>query len=92
MTTEAFPEDWRELRKRPEAEDAILKRVPSLRSARHIVRDHRERFDGTGHPHVLKGAQIPLGERLFAKADTLGSLRKSNDIIAESSCATASCR
>ena len=68
------PEEWVEMRKHSVAGDAILKRVPFLRPAGAIVRHHHERFDGTGYPDCLKGAEIPLGARLFTVADTLDAM------------------
>jgi putative nucleotidyltransferase with HDIG domain len=67
-------EEWVEMRKHPTAGDEILKRVPFLRPASAIVRHHHERFDGTGYPDALKGAEIPLGARLFTVADTLDAM------------------
>ena len=67
-------EEWVEMRKHPNAGDEILKRVPFLRPAGAIVRHHHERFDGTGYPDSLKGAEIPLGARLFSVADTLDAM------------------
>jgi HD-GYP domain-containing protein (c-di-GMP phosphodiesterase class II) len=68
------PEEWVEMRKHPTVGDEILKRVPFLRPASAIVRHHHERFDGTGYPDALKGAEIPLGARLFSVADTLDAM------------------
>jgi HD-GYP domain-containing protein (c-di-GMP phosphodiesterase class II) len=68
------PEEWVEMRKHPIAGDEILKRVPFLRPASAVVRHHHERFDGTGYPDALKGAEIPLGARLFMVADTLDAM------------------
>jgi len=67
-------EEWVDMRKHPIAGDEILRRVPFLRPASAIVRHHHERFDGTGYPDALKDAQIPLGARLFAVADTLDAM------------------
>jgi putative nucleotidyltransferase with HDIG domain len=67
-------EEWTEMRKHPIAGDEILKRVPFLRPASAVVRHHHERFDGTGYPDALKGAEIPLGARLFMIADTLDAM------------------
>jgi putative nucleotidyltransferase with HDIG domain len=67
-------EEWVEMRKHPIAGDEILKRVPFLRPASAIVRHHHERFDGTGYPDSLKGAEIPLGARLFSVADALDAM------------------
>ncbi len=67
-------EEWVEMRKHPVAGDEMLKRVPFLRPASAVVRNHHERFDGTGYPDALKGNDIPLGARLFAVADTLDAM------------------
>ena len=67
-------EEWVQMRKHPVAGDEILKRVPFLRPASAIVRHHHERFDGTGYPDNLKGAEIPLGARLFTIADALDAM------------------
>jgi len=67
-------EEWVEMRKHSAAGDEMLKRVPFLRPASAIVRHHHERFDGTGYPDALKGAEIPLGARLFTIADTLDAM------------------
>ena len=68
------PEEWVEMRKHSTEGDEILRRVPFLRPASAIVRHHHERFDGTGYPDRLKGAEIPLGARLFTVADTLDAM------------------
>jgi response regulator RpfG family c-di-GMP phosphodiesterase len=39
-----------------------------------IVRHHHERFDGTGYPSGLGGANIPLGARIVAVADTFDAI------------------
>jgi hypothetical protein len=39
-----------------------------------IVRHHHERVDGKGYPDGLKGAQIPLGARIIAVADTFDAV------------------
>jgi putative two-component system response regulator len=39
-----------------------------------IVRSHHERLDGAGYPDGLTGAEIPLGARLIAVADTFDAL------------------
>jgi diguanylate cyclase (GGDEF)-like protein/PAS domain S-box-containing protein/putative nucleotidyltransferase with HDIG domain len=68
------PEEWVEMRKHPEAGYGILRSFPFLRPVCDIVRHHHERFDGTGYPRGLKGAQIPRGARVFALADTLDAM------------------
>jgi putative nucleotidyltransferase with HDIG domain len=39
-----------------------------------IVRHHHERVDGSGYPDGLAGAEIPLGARIVAVADTFDAL------------------
>jgi response regulator RpfG family c-di-GMP phosphodiesterase len=46
-----------------------------LNMAATVARHHHERFDGTGYPDRLKGADIPLAARLVAIADVYDALR-----------------
>ncbi|MBI2303471.1 MAG: HD domain-containing protein [Chloroflexi bacterium] len=39
-----------------------------------LVEHHHERYDGTGYPHGLKGAAIPLGARILAVADAYDAM------------------
>lgn len=39
-----------------------------------IILHHHERFDGSGYPHGLKGANIPIEARIVAVADTYDAL------------------
>jgi hypothetical protein len=39
-----------------------------------IVRGHHERIDGTGYPDGLAGADIPIGARIIAVADTFDAI------------------
>ena len=52
----------------------ILRKIPFLRGSAEIVFSHQERFDGTGYPSALRGAEIPVGSRIFAVADTLDAI------------------
>ncbi|MFZ0770013.1 MAG: HD domain-containing phosphohydrolase [Candidatus Sulfotelmatobacter sp.] len=52
----------------------ILKKIPFLVDACEIVYSHQEHFDGSGYPRNLKGAEIPLGARIFSVADTLDAI------------------
>jgi putative nucleotidyltransferase with HDIG domain len=53
------------------AEMAAVLRDSELTS---IIRHHHERLDGTGYPSALAGAQIPLGARIIAVADTFDAI------------------
>jgi putative nucleotidyltransferase with HDIG domain len=52
----------------------ILRKIPSLSEAAEIVFAHQEHFDGSGYPNQLRGAEIPIGARIFAIADTLDAI------------------
>ena len=49
--------------------------APSLPIAAEVVRSHHERWDGTGYPDELRGAEIPLAARVIAVAAAYESLR-----------------
>ena len=52
----------------------MLRKIPFLAEASEIVYSHQERYDGTGYPRRLSGAEIPLGARIFSVADTLDAI------------------
>ena len=57
--------------------DAAIREFPNtqfLRMARDIAATHHERFDGTGYPAGLAGADIPLAGRIVALADVYDAL------------------
>lgn len=52
----------------------LIKGIPFLAEAAGIVLTHHERYDGSGYPRGLKGAEILLSARIFAVADTLDAI------------------
>ncbi len=66
--------EWVEMKKHVLAGERILLRVPMLRPAAAIVRQHHERYDGSGYPDRRRGDQIALGARIFVFADTLDAM------------------
>ena len=52
----------------------LVCRIAFLAPAAEIILTHQERFDGTGYPQGLVEAEIPLGARIFAVADTLDAM------------------
>jgi CHASE2 domain-containing sensor protein len=78
------PEEREEMRKHPEyGRDVLLKAegetgifddaIMSL--AKDIVYTHHEKWDGTGYPRGLKGAEIPIPGRLMAVVDVFDAVR-----------------
>jgi putative two-component system response regulator len=64
-------EERRIVETHPEIGDKLLEPLDLLSGARPIVRHHHERWDGAGYPDGLAGADIPLGARIVALADSV---------------------
>ncbi len=64
------------MRKHPIIGYEILQDSPSkyLQKGSEIALAHHERFDGSGYPYALKGADIPLSARIVAIADVFDAL------------------
>jgi HD-GYP domain-containing protein (c-di-GMP phosphodiesterase class II) len=58
------------MREHPDIGDAIIKPVSFLGEVRSCVRNHHERWDGSGYPDKLQGEDIPLLARIVGCADT----------------------
>jgi HD-GYP domain-containing protein (c-di-GMP phosphodiesterase class II) len=52
----------------------IVGRAPSLRDALAVIRQHHERFDGTGYPDGLAGERISQAARIVAVVDVWDAL------------------
>lgn len=48
--------------------------TPILAMSREIALSHHEKWDGTGYPHGLRGAEIPITGRICALADVYDAL------------------
>jgi HD-GYP domain-containing protein (c-di-GMP phosphodiesterase class II) len=72
------PLDQRELdeiREHPWLGERIVAGVPYLNGiARQVIGSHHEKWDGTGYPRGLEGAEIPPAARIFAIADAYDSM------------------
>jgi HD-GYP domain-containing protein (c-di-GMP phosphodiesterase class II) len=66
--------EMRIMRGHPAIGDGIVGDIELLGRIRSMVRNHHERFDGTGYPDGLVGEQIPLGARIIAVADTYDAI------------------
>jgi putative nucleotidyltransferase with HDIG domain len=68
------PEEWEIMKQHPVIGYKMCMKIEMLRPAAPIVLHHHERWDGRGYPYGLNGAEIPLGARIFAIADTLDAM------------------
>jgi PAS domain S-box-containing protein len=68
------PQEWDEIRRHPRYAYELLSPISYLRPALDIPHFHHERWDGSGYPEGLKGADIPLSARLFAVIDVFDAL------------------
>ena len=66
--------EWQLMRGHPEIGERILSADPTLRPVGRLVRASHERWDGTGYPDRLAGAEIPLGARIIAACDALEAM------------------
>jgi diguanylate cyclase (GGDEF)-like protein/putative nucleotidyltransferase with HDIG domain len=53
---------------------AIIEQVPFPRPVAALIRSHHERWDGSGYPDGLRGAEIPLGARILAVVDYFAAI------------------
>lgn len=67
-------DDEYEVIKRHPGDGAARTAVLRDRELEAMVRHHHERLDGTGYPSCLAGADIPLGARIIAVADTFDAI------------------
>jgi HD-GYP domain-containing protein (c-di-GMP phosphodiesterase class II) len=68
--TRLTDDEMKVMREHPVIGDSIVEPVSFLHSVRAAVRNHHERWDGTGYPDGLKGKAIPLIARIVNCADT----------------------
>src|SRR2546421_284565 len=68
------PEEFEKMKIHPLVGAEILERVRFPYPVVPIVRAHHEKWDGSGYPMGLKGAEIPLGARILSAVDYLDAL------------------
>jgi HD-GYP domain-containing protein (c-di-GMP phosphodiesterase class II) len=69
------PADIDEIREHPWLGERIVAPVPSLGGlTRHVIACHHERWDGSGYPRGLRGAEIPIAARIFAIVDAFDAI------------------
>lgn len=68
------PEEWALMKQHPVAGAKILSGISHLKGAIPYVLYHHERWDGSGYPMNLQGANIPIQGRIMALADVYDAL------------------
>nr|MBP7693592.1 HD domain-containing protein [Anaerolineales bacterium] len=66
--------EWEIMRRHPEYAAELLRPIEYLRPALDIPLYHHEKWDGSGYPRGLRGADIPLAARIFAVVDVWDAL------------------
>jgi response regulator RpfG family c-di-GMP phosphodiesterase len=72
--TQLTEDEWARMREHPLFGERILGGIEFLAGAARVVAEHHEKWDGTGYPKGLRGAQIDLGARVFAVADAFDAI------------------
>ena len=62
-------DEWELMREHPAIGERILRAIPGMGQVAKIVRHEHERWDGSGYPDGLAGADIPLGSRIILACD-----------------------
>src|SRR6266404_5996558 len=68
------PEEFEKMKIHTVVGAEILERVRFPYPVVPIVRAHHEKWDGSGYPYGLKGAEIPIGARILSAVDYLDAL------------------
>ena len=69
------PAEVDEIREHPWLGERIVAPVPALGGvARQVIACHHERWDGSGYPRGLRGAEIPIAARIFAVVDAYDAM------------------
>lgn len=66
--------EWETMRLHPIYAYQLLSSLPYLKDAAEIPYCHHEKWNGSGYPRGLKGAEIPIAARLFAIVDVWDAL------------------
>ena len=67
-------EEWAIMKRHPEAGLELVADIDFPGDIRAIIRNHHERWDGTGYPDRLKGEAIPFAARILCVADVYDAL------------------
>lgn len=84
-------DEWQEMRRHPVTGYNILRRVADFQDIAVLILHHHERWDGQGYPDGLSGADIPLGSRIIAVADSIDAMMSSRSYRAAMTGAACRC-
>jgi len=68
------PEEWQLVREHPVIGERICQPLKSFRLVRPIIRQHHEKFDGSGYPDGLRGEAISVTARVLQIVDVYDAL------------------
>jgi HD-GYP domain-containing protein (c-di-GMP phosphodiesterase class II) len=81
-------DEWKIMKLHTEKGAAIVSNIPDLHPIIPIVRNHHERWDGTGYPDELKGEAIPILARIVAIVDAFDAMTTVRVYHPEKKCKT----
>lgn len=67
-------EEYNRVKRHPVIGGEIIGRMRGFQALVPLVRNHHERWDGSGYPDGLKGDEIPMGARVIALADAFEAM------------------
>ena len=68
------PEEWKVMKTHVEKGARILEPLTDFKKVREIIMAHHERFDGSGYPRGLKGAEILIEARIISVVDSFHAI------------------
>jgi putative nucleotidyltransferase with HDIG domain len=68
------PDEWEIMKRHPEAGLELVSDIDFPGDINAIIRNHHERWDGTGYPDGLAGEKIPFAARILCVADVYDAL------------------
>jgi len=66
--------EWQHMREHPVKGYEIANKIEMLKPIMSAVRNHHERWDGSGYPDKMTSAEIPLAARIVAIADAFDAM------------------
>jgi two-component system cell cycle response regulator len=67
-------DEWRLMRDHPDYGFRLARTVPGFATVAHVIRQHHERYDGSGYPQGLAGHAIRPEARLLAVCDSWAAM------------------